>query len=73
MPVCLDILVNGELIGQVLANEYREDLRAAGVGSGCHSFRFRVPAGLCIEPDRVEVRRSYDSAVLASEDFRRVS
>ena len=25
-PVCLDIFAGGELIGQVLANRYREDL-----------------------------------------------
>jgi hypothetical protein len=75
VPVCLDILVNGEPVGQLLANEYREDLRTAGVGSGCHGFRFTVPAGLNIEPERVEVRRCHDGALLAlasgNEDLRR--
>lgn len=65
VAVCLNILVSGEVIGQVLANEYREDLKAAGTGSGFQGFRFAGPAGLYFEPNRVEVRRSHDGAVLA--------
>ena len=37
-PVCLDIFVGGQLIGQTLANVYREDLANAGLGSGNHGF-----------------------------------
>ena len=43
-PVCLEIYAGGRLIGQVLANRYREDLERAGLGSGCHGFEF-APAG----------------------------
>ena len=45
-PVCLDIFANGKPIGRVLANIYREDLKAAGLGSGRHAFNFirRRPA-----------------------------
>ncbi len=63
-PVCLDILVDGQLIGQVLANEYREDLEQAGLGSGCHGFTFTPPANIAFAPDAVEVRRSLDAAPL---------
>ena len=63
-PVCLDIYAQGRLIGQVLANRYREDLKQAGLGSGCHSFDFALPAGLQAAPDAIEVRRSLDGAVL---------
>jgi len=61
----------------MLANEYREDLKTAGTGSGFQGFRFAVPAGLCIEPGQVEVRRSHDGAPLAlscgNEVLRRAS
>ena len=64
-PVCLDIFAGGRLIGQVLANCYRGDLKRAGIGSGFHSFRFTPPDGIAVIPDAVEVRRSLDEAVLA--------
>jgi VCBS repeat-containing protein len=63
-PVCLDIYVGACLIGQVLANRYREDLEQAGLGSGCHSFEFTPPVGFEVVPEAVEVRRSLDGAVL---------
>ena len=63
-PVCLDILADGKRIGQVLANSYREDLKAAGLGSGRHAFTFTPPASLAFAPDAVEVRRALDGAAL---------
>jgi len=63
-PVCLYILVSGVLVGQVLANRYREDLKQAGMGSGRHSFAFTVPPELDFAPDEVEVRRSLDGVAL---------
>ena len=64
-PICLDIYAGGRLIGEVLANRYREDLESAGIGSGCHSFAFTPPGGLVFDPDDIEVRRSLDGALLA--------
>jgi len=63
-PVCLDILVGGRLIGQVLANRYRGDLERSGIGNGHHSFAFAPPDGLVFTPDLVEVRRSLDGSAL---------
>jgi autotransporter passenger strand-loop-strand repeat protein len=63
-PVCLDIYAGGLLIGQVLANHYREDLEQAGIGSGRHSFEFMLPDGLAFAPGAVEVRRSLDGVTL---------
>jgi uncharacterized repeat protein (TIGR03803 family) len=63
-PVCLDILAGGELIGQVVANTYRADLAAAGLGSFRHGFEFMPPAGLVFTPRSIEVRRSLDGARL---------
>ena len=62
-PICLDIFAGGILLGQVLANRYREDLKRAGIGSGHHSFAFTPPA-VFVDLDDIEVRRSLDGASL---------
>ena len=64
-PVCLDIYAGGQLIGRVLANGYREDLKAAGLGGGHHAFTFTPPAGLVFAPAAIKVRRALDGAALA--------
>ena len=61
-PVFLEIYCNGARIADVLANAYRADLRAAGIGSGCYGFEVRLPAECT---GRIEVRRRTDQAVLA--------
>jgi hypothetical protein len=62
MPVQLEILAGGLPVLQVLANGYRADLRAAGLGSGCHAFTASLPAGFA---GQVEIRRLADQATLA--------
>lgn len=66
-PVALDIFLNGTRIANVLADIYRGDVRAAGLGSGCHGFVF-----ICAEDvaGEIEVRRSSDGAVLESPGAR---
>ena len=64
VPVCLEVLVDGVIAGRTLANVFRADLRAAGMGSGRHSFRFAVPPGIGIRS--VEVRRAADQSVLGT-------
>lgn len=59
-PVTLDVLRAGIRVGRVLANRFRADLREAGMGSGCHAFRFALPPGM----GEIEVRRTGDGAVL---------
>jgi hypothetical protein len=61
---CTDILAGGQLVGEVLANTYREDLARAGLGSGRHSFTFPLPDGLAAIPDAIEARRSLDGTPL---------
>jgi hypothetical protein len=63
-PVCLDIYADRNLIGRILANHYRTDLEHAGLGSGRHGFAFTPPAGSTFALDTVEVRRSFDGAIL---------
>jgi hypothetical protein len=64
IPVCLDIYADGRLVGQTLANLYREDLAAAGLGSGRHGFKFALPDGFASAGVTFEVRRSSDGARL---------
>jgi hypothetical protein len=65
VPVCLDIFVAGIVVMQILANRYRSDLVAAGIGLGRHSFRAVLPEPLTVsELQTVEVRRSSDGALL---------
>jgi hypothetical protein len=60
-PVLLDIFGRGVHLGRVLANEYRADLRAAGLGSGCHAFSLPLAQGFS---GGLDIRRASDSAVL---------
>lgn len=59
VPVCLDVLLDGSYLTSLLANRYRADVRAAGLGSGTHGFELRLPRA-----GRVEVRRAADQAIL---------
>jgi len=60
LPVRLEILADGQVIGTVLACECREDLRHAGKGN-C-AFRFTPPARLRAEA--LTIRRAVDGAEL---------
>jgi len=65
-PISLAILVNDAVVGRIVADRYRPDLEAAGIGDGRHGFRFRLPKGLSVEADhRIEVRREIDWALLS--------
>jgi hypothetical protein len=61
VPVILEVFADGKSFALVLANEFRTDLRAAGLGSGCHAFSLSLPPGA----RRVEIRRASDGAMLA--------
>ena len=62
--MCLDVFVAEELIGQVVANRDRADLKAAGHGSGRHAFKFVPPADVAFNLASVTVRRSLGGAAL---------
>lgn len=65
-PIGLDVLIDGVVVAQVVADLYREDLRTAGLGSGRHAFAARLPAALPADfAERLEVRRSIDHTPLA--------
>jgi hypothetical protein len=60
MPVELALVCGGRVVARCLANRFRADLRAAGLGSGCHAFALDLPplAGA------LTIRRVTDGAVL---------
>ncbi|MCQ8239640.1 Hint domain-containing protein [Rhizosaccharibacter radicis] len=64
LPVLLEVLLDGTAVAQAVADLFRLDLRAAGLGGGCHGFRIELP------PDArhraLLVRRAADGLVLAN-------
>jgi hypothetical protein len=65
LPVMIEILVDGVVVGETLANRYRPDLVAAGQGDGRHGFEFALPTPL--PADSVHViftRRASDGTQL---------
>jgi hypothetical protein len=65
LPVLLEILLFDRVIGTVLACDFREDLRKAGIGQGRCSFVFKSPVRLRPELTRtLQVRRAADGGVL---------
>jgi Hint domain len=65
LPVLLEILLEGNVIGTVLACDYREDLLKAGFGQGRCSFTFVSPVKL--RPallSTLQVRRAVDGAMV---------
>ena len=64
-PVRLAILANGVVVGQVTADRYRADLKAAGIGDGRHGFRFVLGQGFAGDLSHcIEVRRESDWSAL---------
>jgi Hint domain len=63
LPVLLEILLEGRVIGTVLACDYREDLLKAGFGPGRCSFTFISPIKLrAALLATLQVRRAVDGA-----------
>lgn len=60
LPVLLEVLLGSEVVGTVLACDYRADLAAAGIGRGQCSFVFRSPVRL--RPEAIRVRRVCDQS-----------
>jgi hypothetical protein len=63
-PVCLEIVADSRVMGEVVANLYRENLQVAGLGSGRHGFEFKLPAAMSAALSVVEVRRALDGVAL---------
>jgi glycosyltransferase involved in cell wall biosynthesis len=70
--VGLVVKVNNRVIGRVLANRYRGDLEAAGIGDGRHAFELPILNGLSPLPDQqIQVQREADGAELPGSPLTR--
>ena len=63
VKVRLEILIDGVLVAETLADRYREDLRRAGIGIGEHGFEVALPPGL-LGSGPLTIRRAADGAVI---------
>lgn len=45
-PVLLRVYDNGRPIGEIIADQFREGLKEAGIGNGSHAFDWKIPGGL---------------------------
>ncbi len=63
----IEVLVDGELIGETVAAMHRPDLVSAGIGDGNHSFVYALPHEILARPKSslVSVRDKATSRVLA--------
>lgn len=70
VPVSLLITAGDVLVARVLADIYRPDLQSAGIGSGRHSFDFKLGADLPPLPaSLIRVFRESDAADLDNSPF----
>jgi hypothetical protein len=58
IPVNLEIVCGGKVIGTVTANFFREDLKLAGIGDGNHAFVFHFLEGSIDRFDAVSIRKT---------------
>ena len=69
-PLALTVSVNDQIIGRVLANRLRDDVRAAGFGPGRHGFDFIIPDGLSrFKAHVIRVRREADGTELTGSPY----
>lgn len=73
VPVCVDVLIDGEIVAQALADGARPDLARAGFGSGRHGFHVALPPVAPGAPGAVTVRRSADGAILLRSGLSRAA
>ncbi|MEM4177979.1 MAG: glycoside hydrolase family 99-like domain-containing protein [Nitrososphaeria archaeon] len=67
----VSIYVNGEFVGEGVANQYRKDLEEAGIGDGMHGFRVELPKFLLErESEQIgEFQLKIDNKIIASSKF----
>ncbi|WP_234730799.1 NF038122 family metalloprotease [Acidocella facilis] len=64
LPVELLVLAGGTVLARVVANSYRQDLRAAGIGKGVYGFSVALSDGVS---GAISVRRASDGALLGGD------
>ena len=51
--LAVDIVVDGQLFAQVIARQYRQDLKDVGIGDGRHAYEYALPSW--IDPSTQEI------------------
>ena len=65
VKVRLEVMIDGDHVAELVANRYRADLEAAGIGDGRQSFELRLPRPLSpFARHEIIVRRSADGEPL---------
>jgi hypothetical protein len=64
LPLEIEVLIDGELVGTAVADQYRQDLADAGIGAGRNAFALPVPVHQWCDGQQHEVR-----ALVAGTDF----
>ncbi|WP_050734681.1 choice-of-anchor tandem repeat GloVer-containing protein [Methylobacterium sp. ARG-1] len=65
-PVCLDVVVDGAVVGLAYAEAYRADLAASGIGDGRHGFDVTLTLKGVPSGSTVALRRSADGSMLGT-------
>ncbi len=66
IPVTIDVYEGQWLLGTIIADLFRQDLRDAGIGSGQHGFNLEVPHALCDgQPHAITLRIAGTDIALA--------
>jgi Radical SAM superfamily len=69
-PAVIFVSYNEELYQIILADQYRADLKTAGLGSGCHAFTIPLPCDRSVfDPKLLEVRFPDGTEVKRSAPF----
>lgn len=69
-PIALQVLDGNTVLTTVLANRYREDLKAAGVGDGGYAFEIRLPRELSpLERHVIRIRHADDGREIPGSPF----
>ncbi|MCB8879028.1 Hint domain-containing protein [Acidisoma cellulosilytica] len=65
VPVVLEVMDKGTIVAVTVADQFRSDLRRAGIGNGHHAFHVELPRPLDPrEPHELTVRRAADGKTL---------
>jgi glycosyltransferase involved in cell wall biosynthesis len=62
--VTLVVTANGAVVGRVLANRYRDDLAAAGLGDGHYGFNLTFPELSPLTAQQLNIKRETDGSEL---------
>jgi hypothetical protein len=70
-PIEVELLADGHVLASTMADIYRGDLLAAGIGNGCHGFRFDI-SGFALNDETTLHVRTVGGAYVVPKSGRRL-